>query len=175
MKTFFVLLFGIALGIAGTWWVLVEEIPRREGRTDTTVGTDEAKVKRDVSDTESKGIEEDLESSGQVVRRKARDIGEAIVDAASDAAITTTIKGKLVAHAELSAWDISVSTTDGRVTLSGEVDSPALIGEAITLVMEVDGVRDVASTLTVKSASPPPSEKKTETEPEQPIEPEEKP
>lgn len=168
MKSLFVLLFGIALGVAGTWWVLVEEAPRREGRTDTTASrTDEGKV--------SKDAEEDLESSGQAVRRKARDFGEAIADAASDAAITTTIKGKLIAHSELSAWDISVSTTDGRVTLSGEVDSTKLIGEAIKLAMEVDGVRDVASTLTVKSASPPPSEKKTETEPERPFEPEERP
>ena len=45
---------------------------------------------------------------------------------------------------------ISVSTTDGRVTLSGNVANARLIGKAMALALETDGVREVSSTLKVK-------------------------
>jgi hypothetical protein len=67
-------------------------------------------------------IKEELARSGQVVRRKAQETGRAIADATSDARITAAIKGKLLAHPELSAFSISVNTTDGVVTLAGAGD-----------------------------------------------------
>jgi osmotically-inducible protein OsmY len=45
---------------------------------------------------------------------------------------------------------ISVNCTAGRVTLSGTVSSAEDIGRAMVLAMEVDGVREVVSTLQVK-------------------------
>ena len=86
-----------------------------------------------------------------VVRRKAREIGEAAVDAALDARVTATIKAKLAADADLSAISIAVATTAGRVTLSGTVTSPELIGKAMTLALETDGVREVVSTIQIKN------------------------
>jgi hyperosmotically inducible protein len=77
-------------------------------------------------------------------------VGNKIADATADARITTTIKAKMVADPDLSALSISVSTTDGRVTLSGAVSSPEKIAEAIKLAMGVDGVQEVVSTLQVK-------------------------
>ena len=49
-----------------------------------------------------------------------------------------------------SAVAISVSTTDGVVTLSGSASSPENIRRAMTLAYETDGVNQVVSTLLVK-------------------------
>jgi len=46
---------------------------------------------------------------------------------------------------------ISVSTTDGRVALSGTVSSPEKIAKAMQLAMGVNGVKQVISTLQIKS------------------------
>ena len=78
-------------------------------------------------------------------------MGEAVKDVAVDARITATIKARLLKEPQLSAWDISVSTTDGRVTLAGSVSSHDLIGRAILLAYETDGVREVVSTLQTKA------------------------
>lgn len=55
------------------------------------------------------------------------------------------------ADAELSVWSIGVSTTAGRVTLDGTVDSEEQIARAITLALETDGVVQVTANLKVKS------------------------
>jgi osmotically-inducible protein OsmY len=83
------------------------------------------------------------------VRRKARDIGEAAADAAVDARATAAIKTKLAADPDLSALRISVSTTAGRVTLSGMVSSYEFIGKAMAMALDTEGVREVISTLQV--------------------------
>ena len=95
-------------------------------------------------------IKQELENTGKVVRRQAREMGATVADFAADARITATIKAKLVADSELSAWSISVNTTDRRVTLAGTVTSPELIGKAVLLAMETEGVTEVFSTLQVK-------------------------
>ncbi|MEI9960704.1 MAG: BON domain-containing protein [Limisphaerales bacterium] len=88
--------------------------------------------------------------TGKVVRSKTQDIGEKVADAASDARAVTEIKAKYVADPTLSAWNISVGCSQGRVTLSGTVSSPDDIGKAVALALDADGVRDVTSTLEVK-------------------------
>ena len=95
-------------------------------------------------------IKEELSRSGKVVRRQMRDFGAAVADASADAAITAKIKAKIALDKNLSAWSISVSTTGGRVTLAGTVSSHRLIGKAMMLALETDGVREVSSTLQVK-------------------------
>src|ERR1051326_2254374 len=57
-------------------------------------------------------IKQELERTGKVVRRKAQAVGSAIADAAGDARVTGTIKAKFVKDPNLSAFRISVSTTD---------------------------------------------------------------
>lgn len=47
--------------------------------------------------------------------------GEAIENYVSDTVLTTKTKAAIVAEKELSAFDISVETTHGVVTLSGPV------------------------------------------------------
>ena len=94
-------------------------------------------------------ISREMADTGKVVRRSARDLGNVVADATADARITTAIKAKLAADPDLSALDISVDTTAGRVTLAGKVASPELIGRAMALALETTGVDGVVSTLQV--------------------------
>jgi hyperosmotically inducible periplasmic protein len=157
------LLLGIILGAAGYWFILqppVQEAAQRAEQKAADAGkavsgaADEAKravtAKLEVLQLRAQEIRDELQKTGRVVRRKARDVGETVADAAADARITAEIKRKLAADPELSAFTVSVSTTDGRVTLSGSVSSPELVGKAILLAMETEGVREVVSTLQVK-------------------------
>jgi osmotically-inducible protein OsmY len=95
-------------------------------------------------------IKEELARTGRVLRRQARELGSAVADASADAAITAKIKAKYALDPELSATSISVNTTDGRVTLAGNVSTHEQIGKAILAALETDGVREVISTLHVK-------------------------
>ena len=95
-------------------------------------------------------IKEELSRTGAVIRRKASEAGTAIADASADARITTAIKAKLVADPKLSAVSISVSTTDGLVTMSGTATSPENVQKAIQLAWDTDGVKGVVSTVGVK-------------------------
>jgi hypothetical protein len=95
-------------------------------------------------------IKDELSRTGKVIRRKSESVGHAISDAAADARITAAIKAKLVADPNLSAVAISVSTTDGCVTLSGSASSPDNIRKAMMLAYETEGVNQVVSTLLVK-------------------------
>jgi len=100
----------------------------------------------------SDNIKDELSRTGKVIRRKSESVGHAISDAAADARITAAIKAKLVADPDLSAVAISVSTTDGCVTLSGSASSPDNIRKAMMLAYETEGVNQVVSTLLVKQS-----------------------
>ena len=95
-------------------------------------------------------IGRDLAATGKVVRRRARDLGDTVADATADARITAAIKARLAADPELSVLSISVDTTAGRVTLAGTVTSRDLVGTAMVLALETEGVREVVSTLQVR-------------------------
>jgi hyperosmotically inducible protein len=156
MKIFVALLLGIAVGASAVWFYST-----KQGKSAVHTTTDQidssTKSARDIIqeklkmlDLRSEDIKEDLARSGQVVRRKAREVSQAIADGTADARITGKIKSKLVANRDLSAMSISVNTTSGVVTLSGSVSSPEDIGKAVLLAMETDGVREVISSIQVK-------------------------
>jgi hyperosmotically inducible periplasmic protein len=148
MKTFIIgVLLGIIIGAGGLWWLQ----QRRSGALPQTAV--EVKklmdAKLEALDLQADKIRKELAETGRVVRRKASALGEKIADAAADAGTTGAIKAKLAADPDLSALAISVSTTNGVVTLSGKVGSPDLVGKAMLLALETDGVREVTSTLQV--------------------------
>jgi len=157
MKIFFALLVGIIIGAAGLWFYSSargRSAVRRTGdqiESSTKGARDAVQEKMKVLDLRPDQIKEDLARTGQVVRRKAREVGQAIADKTADARITTTIKGKLAMEKDLAAISISVSTTDGVVTLSGTASSMDNISKAMLLAMETDGVREVISTIQVRS------------------------
>jgi len=75
-----------------------------------------------------------------------------------DSWITTKVKSKLAAAKGVKASDISVSTTDGAVTLTGTATSKKEKTRAIHIAKGVKGVKSVdASGLTVSESSSTPS------------------
>jgi osmotically-inducible protein OsmY len=90
-------------------------------------------------------IKDDLAKTGQIVRTKTQAVGEKI----ADARIVTVIKAKYVLDHDLSAIDISVDSQNGAVELGGTVASPELIGKAVVLALDTDGVRGVTSKIAV--------------------------
>lgn len=104
----------------------------------------------DAFELRAEDIRKDVAEHGKVVRQQVRELGDAVVDATADARITAAVKARLAADPELSVLDISVDSTAGRVTLAGTVATPDLIGKAMVLALDTEGVRTVVSTLQVK-------------------------
>lgn len=90
-------------------------------------------------------VQEDLRRGGEIVRKKARQTGAGL----SDARILAVVKAKYVLDRELSARAIDVDVAAGQVTLRGEVSSAPLVGHAIALALDTDGVATVVSRLSV--------------------------
>jgi gas vesicle protein len=158
MRVFLALLIGIIVGAAAVWFYSTERgksAVRQTGdqiESSTKAARDTIQEKIKVLDLRPEQVKDDLARTGQVVRRKAREAGQVIADKTADARITAAVKGKLLADRDLSAVSISVSTTEGVVTLSGTASSPENISKAMLLAMETDGVREVISTIQVKPA-----------------------
>ena len=156
MKIFVTLLIGVLIGAAAFWVYSTKEGRSHAQKTGDQIESaaksakDTIQDKLKVLDLRSDDIKDELAKTGQVVRRKAREAGQAISDATADARTTATIKGKLLANRDLSSLSISVNTTEGIVTLSGTVSSTEEISKAMLVAMETDGVREVVSTLQVK-------------------------
>jgi osmotically-inducible protein OsmY len=147
---------GICLGALGLWYFSTSQ-GRSQAKAAGDQIQDAAASARELVQEQLRAlnlrtndIRDELARSGQVVRRKALEAGQAIADATADARITAAIKTRLIANRDLSGMGISVNTTGGIVTLAGFVSSTEQIGKAMLLAMEVDGVREVISTLQVK-------------------------
>ena len=83
---------------------------------------------------------------------------ETVPGKVDDSWITTKVKSKLAAAKGVKASDISVSTTDGAVTLTGTATSKAEKTRAVHIAKGVKGVKTVdASGLTVSESSSTPS------------------
>lgn len=150
------LIVGILAGGGAVWWYVQKQPAskpaeiQQQAKTEAHSLGQDIRAKLDSLNLSGDKIKDELKRTGTIIRQKSGAIGQKISDATADTRTTTKIKAKLVADKELSAWNISVSTTDGRVTLSGKVSSPDQIGKAVLLVMETDGVKEVVSTLQVK-------------------------
>jgi hypothetical protein len=155
MRNIIFLLFLVVAILVGAIWFYSNRNPHAEhARQDLTSAASETKQfvteKLGVSNLTAQDIRDEMSRVGKVVREKAQQAGSVISDKTADARITAAIKAKYVRDPNLSAMDISVSTTDGEVTLSGTASSPENIKHAIQLAMDTDGVRKVVSTVQVK-------------------------
>ncbi|HEY3761143.1 MAG TPA: BON domain-containing protein [Verrucomicrobiae bacterium] len=169
MRKFFNgLILGIIIGALGYWYFerKAQEHPEAEQHFKQSAdqtgsnavataesATDALKSKLDTLDLHTDEIRDELEHTGEVIRHKAHDIGAEEVNAASDAHAVMEIKAKYAVDPNLSVWKISVSCSQGHVTLSGTVSAPEDIGRAVTLALDADGVRDVTSTIQVKPST----------------------
>ena len=71
-------------------------------------------------------------------------------DVMSDTSITTKVKSALLAEKDVNSFDISVTTFEGTVQLSGFVDSQWQIDKAVQVTTAVSGVRKVKNNLVHK-------------------------
>jgi hyperosmotically inducible protein len=156
MRFLLVLILGIAIGAAAVWYYREHNHQAPNQSTGEQI-ENAAKSARDTIQDKLRSlnlrgsdISNELARTGRVIRQQAHEAGQVISDATTDARITAAIKAKLVRDPDLSAWNISVNTTDGVVTLSGSASSAENIGKAVFLAMETEGVRQVISTLQVK-------------------------
>ena len=72
-----------------------------------------------------------------------------VKDYTSDSAITTTIKGKFLAEKGLDSLDIKVKTTNGIVTLRGQVEKESQSALAEKIALETKGVHGVVNKISV--------------------------
>lgn len=79
---------------------------------------------------------------------------QTVPDKAADGWITTKVKSEFAASKHVKATDISVSTTDGVVTLTGTVATAAEKKHAEAIAKKIKGVKSVnADGLTVSAAA----------------------
>jgi len=83
--------------------------------------------------------------AGQQLQQGARDLGQKVGPALSDAAITASIKAKLLADSDLKGTSIDVTTDGGEVTLSGRAATPGQKAKAEKVAVETTGVRRVVN------------------------------
>ena len=89
----------------------------------------------------------------QAPSNSASSSNETVPGKADDTWITTKVKSKFAAAKGIKASDISVSTTDGAVTLTGTATSAREKNHAVHLAKQVKGVKSVDATgLNVTSA-----------------------
>ena len=74
-----------------------------------------------------------------------------MADTADDATMTARVKTALLNDTQVGALKIDVGTTQGVVTMSGSVKSKAEEARAIELARQINGVKDVRSTLRVEN------------------------
>lgn len=87
------------------------------------------------------------------VAQKAEAAVEKTGDYITDSALTAKVKTALIAETKLESIKIEVESTQGVVTLSGEVPDKASVKLADSIVAKVEGVKDVHNKLKVRSTS----------------------
>ncbi len=156
MRIFLALVLGALIGAAVVWYYHTEQ-----GHANINAAADQVQSaakstgqaiedKLRAFNLRTNDIKDELARGGTVVRQKAQQASKALADATADARTTAAIKAKLFASHDLPAMSISVNTTDGVVTLSGNVHSLQEVSKAMLIAMETEGVRQVISTLQVK-------------------------
>ena len=90
-------------------------------------------------------------TTGRLDTAPATSVGGAI----SDAAITSDVRARLLADADVNGQKIDVDTRDRVVTLSGTVANPAQKSRAAELAGKADNVVRVEDNLLVQSTPPP--------------------
>jgi hyperosmotically inducible protein len=67
-----------------------------------------------------------------------------------DTVVTARVKSALLADPEIRSFDLKVETRKGTVQLSGFVDNQAQVDRAVKTTHEVDGVRSVDNSISLK-------------------------
>jgi hyperosmotically inducible protein len=99
--------------------------------------------------TPTTGIDDPLQQKAREGAAKAGDATGRTGEVMGDAAITTAVKTKLLGDPSVSGLKIDVDTTNGVVTLTGNVPNAAEKTRAIELARETSGVKSVTDKLKI--------------------------
>ena len=88
-------------------------------------------------------------NTGVAAGSGVKEAAEQVAGATTDASITAAVKMKMADDPVVGAMGINVDTSDGEVTLTGNVRSEAERDKAVTIAAGVDGVTRVHSRLVV--------------------------
>ena len=100
-------------------------------------------------------IDQAVEKVGQKLEDTKESLGEKAESAGEyldDSAITAKIKAEILSDPLLTISQISVTTTNGAVQLSGVVDSQQSIDRAVEIARSNQNVKSVENNLVVKGA-----------------------
>ncbi len=89
-----------------------------------------------------------IDQAGETLSDKSKKAGDFI----DDTAITAKVKAEIASDPVLKVSQITVTTTNGVVRLSGVADSQQSIDRALELTRKVKGAEAVENNLVVKSA-----------------------
>jgi hyperosmotically inducible protein len=107
----------------------------------------------ETAENAGKSVDQAAETTGTKMEKTKEWIGEKAEKTGEymgDSVITAKIKGDILADPLLKVFQIHVTTTDGVVVLSGEVDSQQSIDRAKEIAQSVKNVKSVESELAVK-------------------------
>ena len=88
-------------------------------------------------------------NTGVAAGAGVKEAAEQVAGATTDASITAAVKMKMADDPVVGAMGIDVDTSDGQVTLTGNVKSEAEREKAVAIAASVDGVTRVRSRLVV--------------------------
>jgi hyperosmotically inducible periplasmic protein len=97
----------------------------------------------DTAKPEDRDISGTLREAGRDARDTARNAANRTAAVAGDAAITSAVKAKFLADTNVSGLRIDVDTSDGVVTLTGNVSSKAEADRAMMLARNTEGVKRI--------------------------------
>jgi osmotically-inducible protein OsmY len=123
----------------------------KNNRIDVTVDNGIATLKGNVdTDAEKANASKLAMVKGVVGVQNQLDVGSVgVKQTFSDSAITGKIKAKMAEHRMSSFTDVSVTTNNGVVTLTGSVPSEQARAEALQAARSADGVTRVENDLTI--------------------------
>ncbi len=125
------------------------------GESAATAGTyrdNDVDVDVDVDDDlEAKAREgaAEVKQEGREAAAKAGDAADKAGAVVTDAAITSAVKAKFLADSTVKGLRIDVDTSNGMVTLNGNVSSRAEADRAMTIARGTDGVKSVHDNLKI--------------------------
>jgi hypothetical protein len=146
IRCFTTLLFGMLLGAGAIWFFIEGKTWLKPSGASSAEALEGREIPADHLTAEE--VMEEFERTGGIVRRRAAAhpgmVGE------DSAQIAVAIEKRIAADHRLKPLEIGVQVEPHRVLLSGRVDSPEDISQAMSIALELAGKREVVSLLHIR-------------------------
>jgi hyperosmotically inducible protein len=110
---------------------------------------DSARDAKDNAEDTARDAKDDADDYARDAKNKSAAAADKTGDVITDAAITSAVKSQFLAEPGVSGLNINVDTSDGVVTLTGNVKTRAEADKAMSIARESKGVKRVVSHLKV--------------------------